>query len=383
MPPRSGFSGASVALLLLCLIGGCSGEEDVQPRVFQAKGWLPPLRECPASCEDLFGRLEDDSSGAEGKKIQHVEIQERGEPQTGLSFLFEWASETLGQSCLYLQRGYGRESCRVEWTDHNRTLIFEPWRGTQAAEAGGTAPQCSCDSISSVWIEISSKDKHSLPCDESCSWSRPSNSPRPNEPVCVRSDGASVDDHAALVRCYDEAACPVTDDRTQMAVFRDPRATAAGLFFRMEREHPELLEKAGFSDVDDFFLAVLPSICKWTSVRHRLFAEALAARSTIYWYDEALSSPLQWHYNLIWYLGLKVPAAVVEWAMHVVTSEPPGSGFFATAGAEEYERLKGALASNRTYRDEVSEVSLAAADDIMRVWLPQVLQERLGVVPQA
>ena len=45
-------------------------------RVFQHKGWLPPVSKCPETCETLFSKLED--GGDEGKKIQHVEMQQRG-----------------------------------------------------------------------------------------------------------------------------------------------------------------------------------------------------------------------------------------------------------------------------------------------------------------
>lgn len=80
---------------------------------------------------------------------------------------------------------------------------------------------------------------------------------------------------------------------------------------------------------------VLPTICKWTSVRFHLFAQALAERSAVYWYDDALAAPLRWHYNLPYYLGLGMPAAVVEWAMHVAVSEHPGHVFFETTTGDE------------------------------------------------
>lgn len=53
-------------------------------------------------------------------------------------------------------------------------------------------------------------------------------------------------------------------------------------------------------------------------------------------------------------------------------------------GADEHKRGEAAeaLRSNRTYRDEVSGESLRAADDILRVWLPPVLLEKLAV-PEA
>eukprot|EP00752_Nemacystus_decipiens_P011502 g10214.t1 len=287
-----------MALLSILLDLSGAAPDDSPPRVFQPQGWLPPVSTCPESCDTLFSKLDGDSS-AGGQRAQHVKIQERGEPQSGLSFMFEWASETLGQ-------------------------------------------------------------------------------------VCVSSDSLALGNHAGLLRCMDEAACAITDDRVQMAVFRDPRATAASLFFRMEQDHYDLLSNAGLTAVDDFFLAVLPALCKWTSVRHRLFAEALAAQSTVYWYDDVLEAPLKWQYNLLYYLGLNMPAAVVEWVVHVVTSESPAGGFFATADArgddERPVRGKGgALAASWTYRDEVSTESLRVADHILRVWLPPVLQEKLGV----
>eukprot|EP00752_Nemacystus_decipiens_P006728 g6051.t1 len=371
-----------VALLLLRLTGGAA--DDSPPRVFQPDRWLPPVLECPENCEALFRNLEDDTNVA-GRKFQHVAIQARGELQGGLSFMFKLASETLGQSCMFLMRAYGRESCRVEWTDHKRTLIFEPWRAEDAAAGGGKAPQCSCDTISSVTIDISSEDKYLLPCDDSCAWSRDISSPRPNEPVCVFRDDRPLENHAGLLQCMEEAACPITDDRMQMAVFRDPRAAAASLFFRMQREHPEALEKAGLVSVDNFFLAVLPSLCKWTSVRHRLFADAVASPSIVYWYEEVLESTFKWYYNLLYYLGLAMPAAVVEWVLHTVTSKPHEDGFFAAAAGGDDERLvkEGVvLSTNRTFRDDISAESLQAADDILRVWLPPVLQEKLGV-PEA
>lgn len=46
------------------------------------------------------------------------------------------------------------------------------------------------------------------------------------------------------------------------------------------------------------------------------------------------------------------------------------------------EPLRGeeeALATNRTYRDEVSAESLRAAGPILRVWLPPALLDKLGV----
>lgn len=55
--------------------------------------------------------------------------------------MFEWAMEALAHSCMYLQSAYGEQSCRIEWSFWNRTLIFEPDR---AATSPGP---CSCDDV--------------------------------------------------------------------------------------------------------------------------------------------------------------------------------------------------------------------------------------------
>lgn len=77
MPFWSGFPWPAVALLMHVVTGASPDIEGGRPRVFQPQGWLPPLHECPESCEELFGKLEANSA-AEGKKAQRVEIQERG-----------------------------------------------------------------------------------------------------------------------------------------------------------------------------------------------------------------------------------------------------------------------------------------------------------------
>lgn len=47
----------------------------------------------------------------------------------------------------------------------------------------------------------------------------------------------------------------------------------------------------------------------------------------MYYYDDALYSPLAWHYNLLWYLGLSMPPAVIEWSAHTASIGGPGFGF--------------------------------------------------------
>ncbi|CAN0244662.1 unnamed protein product [Scytosiphon promiscuus] len=256
--------------------------------------------------------------------------------------MFAWATDILGQSCMYFQRAYGRMSCRVEFTDHTRTLIFEPGLGKADEEK---PPQCPCDTISIVTINISSENKHLLPCDGSCPWSRGAGVARPAEPVCSFSNGRLPEGSAELMGCMHQAACPITDNRLQMAVLRDPRAVAVSSYSTFGREYPHLLEEAQITTVEQFFHAVLPTLCKWTTVRYKLFAETLAAQSTVYWYSDTLVAPLPWHYNLLWYFGLSMPAAVVEWSSHVASKGSPA--LVPTEGGDKSLSLSSVVACPR------------------------------------
>lgn len=118
-----------------------AASENLQ--VFQPSDWDPlKSEECPTNCEALFGKLEDGGRGGRGK-VQHVEVQERGEPKSGTGVMYEWATGAIAHSCIYLQRAYGKESCRIEWTFSNRTLIFEP----HLAVNKETTPPCQCSTV--------------------------------------------------------------------------------------------------------------------------------------------------------------------------------------------------------------------------------------------
>lgn len=89
---------------------------------------------CPP-CDILFSKLETDSSG---RRVQVVEVQERGEPKSGTSFMFEWAGGLLIHACEYLKKNFGDGSCRTGLRSNPRwhtleecSLIFEPRRATR------------------------------------------------------------------------------------------------------------------------------------------------------------------------------------------------------------------------------------------------------------
>ncbi|CAN0161921.1 unnamed protein product [Ascophyllum nodosum] len=140
---------------------------------------LFPDAECPTNCEDLFSKLQD---GPDGRKTQSVRLQVRGEPKSGTGMTQEWSWGALAHSCLYLQRLYGRESCRILWrnetdsTHHFRlethSILFEP-----DLAAHDTSKLCTCDSVEKVNIEFSAGRKH-MPVDPSCRWFTPAASPK-------------------------------------------------------------------------------------------------------------------------------------------------------------------------------------------------------------
>lgn len=130
---------------VLCVLSGITNVITSDAKVLLLPtADLEPLasHDCPAHCQSLFGKLEDGQIGSRGR-VQHVEVQERGEPKSGTGFMYEWATGALGHSCVYLQRAYGMGSCRIEWDFANRTLIFEP----HVAMSESSTPPCHCDGI--------------------------------------------------------------------------------------------------------------------------------------------------------------------------------------------------------------------------------------------
>lgn len=136
---------------VLCALSGITDvvRSDAGMRLFHFTN-VEPLdsQDCPANCHDLFGKLDDWQSGSRGS-VQHVEVQERGEPKSGTGFMYEWASGALGHSCAFLQRAYGKGSCRIEWVFTKRTLIFEPHMALSETDT----PPCHCDGIERCDIE--------------------------------------------------------------------------------------------------------------------------------------------------------------------------------------------------------------------------------------
>lgn len=128
------------SFLLICLVIECASasanSDDVLERELDTEEFLG----CPP-CDTIFSMLH---TSADGKRVQEIDMQERGEPKSGTGFMFQWARRALDGTCEYLRRIYGRDSCHSEQSnDHpamNHTLTFEP-------HLGGDDAKCVCKDI--------------------------------------------------------------------------------------------------------------------------------------------------------------------------------------------------------------------------------------------
>ena len=223
-----------------------------------------------------------------------------------------------------------------------------------------------------VEITILNKEKHALPVGPECAYSRRKSIAMEGDTVC-KSDVAQSN-HPELWACVRNSNCQFVDDRLQLAVLRDPRPLAVSSYFHMHREYPETVE--GLT-VDTYVETMLPMFCRWVSVRYLIFAELLRDSSIIFWYDEALDDPVFWHVGFYDFIGVRVPDKVLRKAAEVAMRG--GSIFgFPTKGLDKHEG--GAAAGlSRTFRDELNSTTLANMDDVLRVWLPTEMLQKVGV----
>lgn len=155
------------------------------------------------------------------------------------------------------------------------------------------------------------------------------------------------------------------------------RPIAVSAYFHIRRWQPERFTNI---TVDEFVLQVLPNACKWVFVRYLLFAEMMAQTSSMFWYDDSLNRTVDWHKQFYDFTGLNVPNAVISRAADVAAGRANDSrlAVFPHKGVDEH--LGGrSPATGRSYRDEVLPETAARMDEILRFWLPPVLQERFGV----
>ncbi|CAM9151152.1 unnamed protein product [Ectocarpus sp. 8 AP-2014] len=320
-------------------------------------------------CEMLFARLEE---APDGKLHQSSQIELRGEPKSGTTFSWSWASGILRHTCERLQDMYGFETCRMEYMSdkhtHRRTLmrmVFEP--GLARSDE-----LCSCEGISRVEVAASTRFKHSFAVSKSCRWTHLGGVADVEE-GCGSVNGRPVENAADLWLCMEEASCEYSDDSLQFAVMRDPRAVAVSTYFHVKRNNVLNLDHLSRGkSLNEAVLLILPQLCQFTTIRHILFDGQLSDRSKIFWYEDAMRDPLGWHYRWASLAGLSLPPTWIkdidatrrDAHTQVMRNPHPGGQ---------------AISLDRTWENEVSPEIREEMDSILRTWLPGVLLARFNI----
>lgn len=231
---------------------------------------------------------------------------------------------------------------------------------------------------SRVQILVSAVRKHMLPIEESCGWYHRRGVTTPTDTVCLKLNGKPVKDRADLWKCVEDNDCMFNDKRLQLAVLRDPRAITVSAYFQLiKQKSPRTTDRNLFKSVDHFFQAELSHVCMWVSIRYFLFTQLLSDRSAVFWYDEAVDDPYDWHGRYFAFVGLHLPIEEVATAAHTASRGGSIMGF-PSKGIDEHPGGK-AQSVARTFRDELNNISLSVMDDVLKQWLPPVVLRRFGL----
>ena len=123
----------------------------------------------------------------------------------------------------------------------------------------------------------------------------------------------------------------------------------------------------------------LPILCQWLSIRYFLFSGFLPRLSVEVWYDDALTDSLAWHYRWFDAIGLQLPSRAVEALAEAASANDLGfNNKYVDLHPGGAPRIGKSL---RKFEDEVAPEVLEIVDEVLRVWLPPVLLEKLGVTP--
>lgn len=112
-------------------------------------------------------------------------------------------------------------------------------------------------------------------------------------------------------------------------------------------------------------------------MRYFLFTELIGDRSELFWFEDTLVDPVDFHGRLLTFAGLELPLETVVGMARVASA---GGGLYGFKEKGPDVHIGGTEPeANRTFRGELSPESLAMMDDVLRTWLPPVLLSRFGV----
>lgn len=234
-----------------------------------------------------------------------------------------------------------------------------------------------------VSIELSDADKHMLPVNMDCPYSHGKgidfgpikDGEHLEKDACRPTDGGYINSQDDLWQCMHLSQCEFTDEWLQMSVFRDPRPAVVSSYFHLKRT-----SKIPLPTLEEFVAKKLPIMCQWLAVRYTLFSGSLSHQSTEFWYRKALANPLAWHHTWFDMVGLQLPFNVVNATANgaVAYDFRFNKKHIDVHPGEEGKGDPGV----RKFEDQVSPQVLHLADEVLRVWLPPVLLEQLGVEPR-
>eukprot|EP00752_Nemacystus_decipiens_P008641 g7715.t1 len=374
----------------------------VQDGIHGPEEQLESLRCIP--CDAMFRKVEETQRGT---KVQNVNVQIRGEPKSGTTFMYEWAANALMVACGHIESMYGVGTCTVGFVqaytaregeiapiNSNTTaksmkrlfLDFDPkrWRGPVSSNGTDVGAACPCENLDRVLVSVRNRRKHSFPVGSECPWQHIDNI-TPAEAGCStidgREDGRRVEDYRDTAKCFDANPCKVVGDERekQMLILRDPRAVTVSTYFHLKPfpnapAHPIVGES-----IDDFVVRMMPTLCRYIHIRYLLLAGLMRDRTAEFLYDESWADPLGWHRRFLSLIGLSPLDSIVEKAADTAIRRDFG---FKSPGANAHPGGAAAV-KTRTWEDEVSASLKDRMDDMCRVWLPPVLRETLGISPQS
>lgn len=122
----------------------------------------------------------------------------------------------------------------------------------------------------------------------------------------------------------------------------------------------------------------MPTICRYVHIRYLHLLGQMGDRTALFLYDESWTNPVGWHRYFMSFIGFSPPGSVVDKAADTAIRRQFG---FNSPGANVHQGGATAV-KTRTWKDEVSASLQDRMDEICRLWLPPVLLEILGILPQ-
>lgn len=160
---------------------------------------------------------------------------------------------------------------------------------------------------------------------------------------------------------------------------RDPRPVAVSSYYHHKKYSRDVIE----DNLEQYITKILPRICMWTSIRYMLFTGTLAKQSTVFWYHDAITDPLDWHHRFLGSIGLHLPISVIRSATNAALHEDFAFNFKPRDSHLKEEESRSSnkveVVESRSWEDEVGEDMVEVMNRVARVWLPPVILAKVDI----